>query len=276
MQIKRISLDEQDTQIYLDAYIADETDNYTRSAILVIPGGGYSQVCSDREGEPIALAFISHGYNAFVLHYSVTSTNKKVYPSQLIEASKAIKHIKDNSKEYGIDPERVFACGFSAGGHLTGSLGIMWHKKEIYDAIDMPYGYNKPTGIMLIYPVTTVASHLPSFENLLGKAYTSSEEFDCCDLEKNVDKKSVPAYMLHTFNDQIVDVRGTLNLAKAYADNSIPFELHIYPDAPHGVALGNEITESDCKKWNNPAIEKWIENAVFWAKNIKTYGEINE
>ena len=272
MKIKRIPLDEQDTQVYLDAYIADETANYTRSAILVIPGGGYRQVCSDREGEPIALAFIALGYNAFVLHYSVASTNKKVYPSQLIEASKAIKHIKDNSNEYGIDPERVFACGFSAGGHLTGSLGIMWHRKEIYDVIDMPYGYNKPAGVMLIYPVTTVASHPASFENLLGKAYLPSDEFDYCDLEKNVDKRSVPAYMLHTVNDPIVDVRGTLALAKAYTDNDIPFELHIYPDAPHGVALGNEITEGNCKKWNNPAIGKWIENAVYWAKNINSYG----
>lgn len=272
MQIKRIPLSEEDNQVYLEAYIADKTSNYTRNAILVIPGGGYGYVCSDREGEPIALAFIAQGYNAFVLHYSVARTSKKTFPSQLIEASKAMKHIKDNSEEYGIDKEKVFACGFSAGGHLCGSLGTMWHKKEIYDAVDMPYGYNKPAGVMLIYPVTTVFSHTSSFEKLLGKSYSPSEEFDCCDLEKNVDEKTVPAYLLHTFNDQIVDVRGTICLAKAYADNNIPFELHIYPDAPHGLALGNEITAGSCEKWKNSAFSNWIENAALWAKNIKIYG----
>jgi len=42
----------------------------------------------------------------------------------------------------------------------------------------------------------------------------------------------------------------------------------IYPDAPHGVALGNEITKCDTEKWCNPAIAKWIEQAVAWAENV--------
>ena len=123
MIFKKIQLDKDDENIYLEAYIADKTEGFTRNAILVIPGGGYGSVCSDREGEPIAMAFMPYGYNAFVLHYSVASVNKRTFPSQLIEASKAMKHIKDNAKEYNIDPERVFVTGFSAGGHLAATLG---------------------------------------------------------------------------------------------------------------------------------------------------------
>ena len=68
MIFKRIPLSDNDKNVYLDAYIADKTEGFTRKAILVIPGGGYNDFCSDREGEPIALAFIPKGYNAFVLH----------------------------------------------------------------------------------------------------------------------------------------------------------------------------------------------------------------
>ena len=46
------------------------------------------------------------------------------------------------------------------------------------------------------------------------------------------------------------------------------FEMHIYPDAPHGSALGNEITAGDVEKFNNPCIAKWVENAAAWAKQI--------
>ena len=65
MTVEKITLHE---NVYLDTYISDKLAGYERKAILVIPGGGYSCVCSDREGEPIAQAFIPYGYNAFVLH----------------------------------------------------------------------------------------------------------------------------------------------------------------------------------------------------------------
>ena len=91
MRVERYKLD--DDGAYVDAYIADPIPDFTRKAILVIPGGGYANVCSDREGEPIAHAFMPYGYNAFVLHYY--TGKEKPFPIQLIQAAKAIKLIKD-------------------------------------------------------------------------------------------------------------------------------------------------------------------------------------
>ena len=136
MIYERILMDKNDENAYLDCYVADKKENYTRKAILIIPGGGYGMV-SDREGEPIAMAFMPYGYNAFVLNYSC---KKFPFPTHLIQASKAMKHIKDNAEEYGIDAENVFVVGFSAGGHLAGSLATMWNNEEIYKEIDMPFG----------------------------------------------------------------------------------------------------------------------------------------
>ena len=44
--------------VFIDTYVPDKIGDDKRKAILVIPGGGYGMVCSDREGEPIAQAFI--------------------------------------------------------------------------------------------------------------------------------------------------------------------------------------------------------------------------
>lgn len=269
MIIKRIPLDKEFDNVYLDAYIADPTGDFTRKAILVIPGGGYHGVCSDREGEPIAMAFMPYGYNAFVLHYSVNK--QKVFPGQLIEASLAMKHIKDNAKEYGIDPEKIFVTGFSAGGHLAASLGVLWHIPEVYEATGMEYGYNKPAGMMLGYPVISgdpSFGHSGSFQNLFGKENPTAEELEKASLEKHVDEKSVPMYVMHTSNDQVVPVKNALAIATAYAEAGKTFELHIYPDAPHGIALGNAITAGTVEKFVNPQIERWIQDATTWANSL--------
>lgn len=266
MIYNKVPLDAENENVFLECFIAEKLPNFTRKAILVIPGGGYGNVCADREGEPIAMAFMPYGFDAFVLHYSVKSNSNKVFPTQLIEASKAIKYIRDNAEEFGIDPGKVFATGFSAGGHLCASLGILWNIPEVYEAIDMPYGYNRPDGIIPVYPV--INGHCGSFKNLYGKEELTENELQRVQLDRHVTKDSSPAFIMHTSNDQLAPVKNSLDLARAYADAGMTFELHIYPDAPHGVALGNEITNNNVPKYVDASIAKWIENAAYWAEKI--------
>ena len=58
----------------LTVYLHEEKPEFSRVGkrpfVLVIPGGGYN-FCSEREGEPIALQFLAHGYHAGVLRYHV-------------------------------------------------------------------------------------------------------------------------------------------------------------------------------------------------------------
>lgn len=254
---------------YLEVYAAEKPHGYVRGALLIIPGGAYAAVCDDREGEPIALDFLQKGYSSFVLHYSVGEKAK--FPTPLIEASKAMKYIKDNSEKYNIDSQRVFAMGFSAGGHLAASLGVLWHLKEIYDEIDMHYAYNKPKGVLPIYPVVSanVPTNMASFYNILGRSEVTKEELNRFSLELYVDEKSAPAFICHTSTDKIVPVQNALCLAEAYANADMPFELHIFKEAPHGLALGNKITMCGNPGWLNESGEKWTQLAKIWMENIK-------
>ena len=84
MIYRRIALDPQDERVYMDAYVPD-APREAKPAMLVIPGGGYANLAEDREGEPIALAFVARGVCAFVLHYRVGGA-EDVYPTQLLDA----------------------------------------------------------------------------------------------------------------------------------------------------------------------------------------------
>lgn len=266
MRFEKIILSQERENVYMDAYIADPIKCFKRKAILVIPGGGYSHVCADREGEPIAMAFMPYGYNAFVLHYTVDK--KHAFPTQLIEVATAIKYIKDHAEEFDIDPEELFTVGFSAGGHLSASAGVFWKLDEVQKAVEMPYGYNKPKGTMLIYPVIFYNGHSGSFKNLWATDEPTQEQVEATEIHRHIDADSSPAFIMHTANDQVVDVNGALLAAAAYSKAGVPFEMHIYPDSPHGVALGNEITECGNEKWNRPAIAEWIRMAAYWADHL--------
>lgn len=268
MIINTVKLRE-DEDITLTSYIANTIENYNPEAILVIPGGGYAHVCAEREGEPIALAFAAKGYNAFVLHYSVGPKAK--FPAPLIDVSLAIAHIKRNSKEYNINPDRIFVTGFSAGGHLTAMIGTMWNHEDVYKNTDIKFGENKPCGCMPIYPVITASEgecHMGSFLNLIGSENPSKEELEYFSLENRVSDETVPMFITSTATDNLVPVQSSLYLATALSKNNISFELHIYPYGPHGLALGNNVTANGNQNMINGRYSRWVDDACAWVKEM--------
>lgn len=262
MRIEKITLS---GEAYLEAYIADATSRFERRAILVIPGGGYSKVCANREGEPIALAFLAKGYNAFVLHYTVG--RRAPFPRQTVEAAEAIAYLKAHAEELGHAKDTVFVVGFSAGGHLAASTAVYWkHPAVVAAEIDPQVA--RPTGVMLIYPVISAEHHTFSFHHLLCTDTPTKEQLDEVSIERHVDASSSPAFLMHTSNDEIVDVKNSLDLAAAYHAAGVEFELHVYPDAPHGASLGNRITWCGQPKYDNPAIARWVDHACLWADSL--------
>ena len=239
--------------------------------MLVIPGGGYGQVCADREGEPIAMAYVSRGYVAAVLFYSVAKSLPKNCP--LAEASRAMAHLRRNSDALGIDKSKVYAVGFSAGGHLCGSLATLWHREDVIAKAKIEYGENKPTAVALCYPVISAENigknpHLGSFYNLLGKTELSREDIDEWSLEKHVDERTSPAFIIHTVEDEIVPVQNAIVMSEAYANAGIEQDLHIYPHGPHGFGLGNRITDQGNGAWIDEKYARWVDDSIYFFEHL--------
>ena len=155
-----VNLDPNNPHVKLDTYVSDVSFP-KRPAMLVIPGGGYSCVCSDREGEPIALAFTARGMNAFVLHYTVKPADPY---KPLSDASLAMKWIREHAEELSVIPEKIYVVGFSAGGHLAATLGTMWNDEHLNEMTGIKFGVNRPAGMILCYPVISASGHPGSFK----------------------------------------------------------------------------------------------------------------
>ena len=272
MRHERIFLNENDSRVYIDTYVANIADK--RDAMLVIPGGAYAGVCTGREGEPIALDFVAKGYNAFVLNYRV-GREGDVFPCQLIDAASAMVYIRENAEKLHVNPERVFAVGFSAGGHLCGSLATMFAYPEVKAVFGERYKMVRPTGAVLSYPVTVIdgKTHVGSFTNLLGKPQCDFTEADAekVSLERAVSAAASPMFIWHTAEDTVVPVGGSLRLAMALTEAGVPYKLSVYPYGPHGVALATKITRGDNDAWVQKTAESWKSEADEWIKTLPDY-----
>ena len=268
MIMETVKLMPERDEVYLDYYGNDDRSEVA-NAMLVIPGGGYGAVCSDREGEPIALSYLTKGINAFVLHYSVGSEIKDPL-DPLTEASLAMLHIRANAQKYNIDPARVFAVGFSAGGHLAGSLGTLWNDAELQARLPEAGDGNRPTGVVLCYPVISSSNigHMGSFSNLLRSQTPDAAALERFSLEKHVGAHTSPAFIMHTYDDGLVPVENSLLMAQAYAQAHRPFEMHIYPHGPHGIALANKVTWGGNPDMVCPATARWVSDSVEWMKTV--------
>ena len=256
----------------LQCYIRDvfaETENglnQRNPAIVLCPGGGY-HFTSNREAEPVALQFTAAGFNVFIIRYSCAPDR---YPAQLLQVAAVIAYIRDNAAQYHVDENRIAVCGFSAGGHLAASAGILWKESVITDTLGIPYGRNKPNAMILGYPVISgiCHPHLGSFKNLLGE---DAQEASITEqsLETRVDSDTVPAFIWHTFDDAGVPVENSLDLARSLRAFGVPFEMHIYPKGPHGLSLCTRQTANAGRPdLISPHVATWMPLCIEWLEGL--------
>lgn len=245
----------------LTSYLIDGNPNEAeiRPAVLVIPGGGYSHV-SFREGERVALFYNAAGFHAFILDYCVAPHR---HPLPIMNAAKALELIRKNAASWNVDPDKIAVCGFSAGGHLAASISTLWNDNKIFSDNKEKNKLHMPNATILSYPVITCGefAHKGSFKALSGSE-SETPLWGELSLEKRVNEDTPSAFIWHTYGDMGVPVENSMLYASALRKFDIPFELHIYPDGPHGMSRVTDETY-----WSVPRFTRkypWIDLSVEW------------
>ena len=169
------------------------------TAVLICPGGGYKHYAHIISGTQFAKWFNAKGVNAFVLlaRFPHSPDLLERHTAPLQDAQRAMKLIRANAAEWGIDPAKVGAIGFSAGGHVASTLGT--HANDLasigdsWDTIPA-----RPDFMLLVSPFITMGefTHKGSRENLLGEN-PSEALVQSYSNELQVSAQTPPTFIVH-------------------------------------------------------------------------------
>lgn len=232
----------------LTAYPAP-ADQANGCSVVICPGGGYNILAWQHEGIDLAEWFNSIGVTAFVLKYRVprrTPENFHVEPMQ--DVQRAIRVVRSQASDYGLDPQRIGVLGFSAGGHLTVMSGLQSETKcyEPVDAADQQSA--KPNFICPIYAA------------YLGENYADNKA-ELGSLVK-VDSQAPPTFMAVTWDDNFRAAQSALLFAKL-KEHDVVAELHAYSSGGHG--YGIKPTGKPVAEWNRQ-LGAWLQDQGFLTK----------
>ncbi len=296
MLVKEFKLYENREDVTLTAYVLAEKGELRgqgmRPSVLICPGGGYFN-CSDREAEPVALAFAAMGYHAFVLRYSTYMEGAEgfidlfsdipvkahlTHPTPVREIGMAMLLIRAHAEEWMVDMKRVVVCGFSAGAHNTAMYGVYWDKPLLTEYLGVEKEELRPAALILGYTLSDYillrntkknemddAFFRNSVKAFTGETDPSEEKMTEISPARLVSEQTPPTFLWATSEDAMVPVQHSLRMAHALADHHVPFELHVFEEGDHGMSVATQAS-SVAKSQMNADAAKWVGLADEWLK----------
>jgi acetyl esterase/lipase len=222
-------------------------DRNTGAAVVVCPGGGYHILAMDLEGTEVCEWLNSIGVTGALLKYRVPKREgRPPYAAPLQDAQRAIGLVRSHAKEWAIDPERIGALGFSAGGNLCAALSAAIGGRT-YPRVDGADDVScRPDFQLLIYPGDLVKK---------GGGYEISPE-------ATVSRATPPTFLVMAQDDP-VRVENVLGYALALQDVKVPMELHVYPTGGHGYGL----------RPSRDYVTTWPQRAADWMRSLGLLGQ---
>jgi acetyl esterase/lipase len=236
------------------------------AAVMISPGGGYSWVVVDKEGYEMARWLSARGVTVFVLFYRLPHEGWAAGPDvPLQDSQRAIRLIRQRASRYGIDPKRVCAMGFSAGGHVCADL-LARFSARVYEPVDAADRLSaRPDLAAPIYPVVSMTlptAHAGSRKNLVGED-ASPERERAHSPHLNIPADAPPSFLLHAEDDPAVPIANTLLLREALLARKVPVETHLFADGGHGFGL---------RLARGKTVEGWQDIFHAWAAKKGLFG----
>lgn len=237
-------------------------DRPNGAAVLLMPGGGYNHVVVDKEGYEMGRWLSDRGFTAFVLFYRLPYDRWEAGPDvSLADAQRAMRVIRQRAEQFAVEPERVAAMGFSAGGHLCADLSTRFGSLVYPAQDDADLLSAKPFCAAPIYPVISMSepiAHSGSRERLLGADPPSSLEA-AHSPDRNVPADAPPFFILHAEDDDVVPVENSLLLRAALKKQGVAVETHLFQHGGHGFGL---------RKTTGKPIEVWPDLWREWVQSV--------
>jgi len=226
------------------------------AAIVICPGGGYAKLMTGPEGHGIANWLNHHGIAGIVLEYRLPEGRSFV---PLLDAQRAIRTVRANSKKWNVDPSKIGIMGFSAGGHLASTAATHFDDGDPAAADAVDRFACRPDFAILVYPVITMGdkTHQGSKANLLGKD-PSARLVDLFSNEKQVTDRTPPTFLAHARNDEPVPPDNSKAFYQALQAHKIRSQFLELPSGGHGL-----------DGYKGPMWDAWQTKSLEWLAELK-------
>jgi acetyl esterase/lipase len=239
----------------LTIYPAKVSNNQKAPAVIICPGGGYTNLSIKKEGHDVAAFLAENGITGIVLKYRLPKDELQTqkYEVPLLDAQQAIHRVRSMAAELNVIPDKIGIMGFSAGGHLAATVSTRKSSK-------LEHTQNvRPDFSILIYPVISMKpsiTHMGSHNNLLGEKATFNHEVEFSN-ELQVDANTPPTFMVHSFDDKAVPIENTFRYMQNLKEYGVECEVHLYKSGGHGYGMLPGHTDT------------WPSLMVRWLKSLK-------
>src|SRR6266581_847161 len=226
----------------------------TGVAVVVFPGGGYTDLAIDLEGTEVCDWLASKGITGVLLKYRVPNSgphrdpqvNPQVpnqvdpkAPMALQDAQRTVGLVRFHAQEWHIDPHKIGVLGFSAGGHLVADISTHFENR-LYPAVDAADKEScRPDFAVALYP---------------GHLWIGSDKFEL-NPDIPVTRQTPPTFLLHAENDPVDSVNNSLVYYIALKKAGVAAEMHLYAEGKHGFGLRH--TNFPITRWPD-LVETWL------------------
>lgn len=217
-------------------YIPD-AGKATGAAVILIPGGGHSELWITHEGYNPAHFLMANGIATFILKYRLALEKGSTYTvdkDELADVQRAIRLVRSRAAEWHIDTAKIGVMGFSAGGELAGLSSMRFTAPD-------------PTAAD---PIDRLSDR-PNFQGLMYPGNLNRLE---------ITKASPPAFLAGGYKDSREISEGLARLYLKFKQANVPAELHIYGTVGHGFGI---------RETNRGAVAQWPDEFKLWLTDMK-------
>ena len=232
---------------------------HTGTTLLVLPGGGFHAVATDLEGTEICDWATQQGMTCVLLKYRTPQVwpkknGKQQRPEILLgleDAQRAMALLRQHSATYNIDPHKIGAIGFSAGGYLVTELSNT--EQRTYPATDEADRQSPRPDFAIIAYTARLLDNSKGKNNLQLQPWVK------------ISPKAPPTLLIHAMDDPVDDIRQPMAYALALNDAGVPVDMRIYAKGGHAFGM-RPTADPITTEWSGQ-VTQWLGNMGMLSKN---------
>ncbi len=202
-------------------------------AILLVHGGAW-KLGDRKQLKGYGFLLGREGFVCVASEYRLSEEAR--WPAQLHDTKTAIRWMRANADQLGIDPDRIAVSGHSSGGHMALIAAATAGNPALEGDGGNPGAGSDVAAVISFYAPTALepeGSMLTEFVDLLMGPGASEDDYRAASPMTYVDKDLPPVMLMQSNLDDIVPRQQNLNLYSTLADAGATVEFHMYDGEEH-------------------------------------------